>query len=61
MPSTYANIYKDRVLEILQGDGDYGFLDFTRSFAGNMVETGTERWGGRLIDKGVSKMIPVIL
>lgn len=59
MPSTYSNIYKDRVTEILQGDGNYGFNDLARSFTGQMVETGTERWGGRLIDSGMSKMIPI--
>lgn len=59
MPSTYSNIYKDRVTEILQGDGNYGFNDLARSFTGQMVETGTERWGGRLIDRGMSKMIPI--
>ena len=59
MPSTYSNIYKDRVTEILQGDGNYGFMDLARSFTGQMVETGTERWGGRLIDRGMSKMIPI--
>ena len=59
MPSTYSNIYKDRVTEILQGDGNYGFKDLARSFTGQMVETGTERWGGRLIDRGMSKMIPI--
>ena len=59
MPSTYSNIYKDRATEILQGDGNYGFMDLARSFTGQMVETGTERWGGRLIDRGMSKMIPI--
>lgn len=59
MPSTYANIYKDRVTEILQGDGDYNFTDLARTFTGQMVETGTERWGGRLIDRGIGKFIPI--
>ena len=58
MPSTYAKLYQDRVDEILKGDGDFDFLDFTRSFAGSMVETGTERWGGKIIDKGMEKIIP---
>lgn len=58
MPSTYAKLYQDRVDEILKGDGDFDFLDFARSFTGSMVETGTERWGGKIIDKGVAKIIP---
>lgn len=59
MPTTWANVADDAVEEKLNGDGEYGFGDFVRSFAGSTIETGTEHWGGKIVDKAIGKVMPL--
>lgn len=53
MPATWAGVSSDRLDTLLSGE-DYDFLDFARSFTDNLVETFTERTGGKLIDRAFS-------
>lgn len=59
MPTTWAAVNNDAVEEKLSGDGEYGFGDFLRTFAGSTIETGTEHWGGKIVDKALGKVMPL--
>ncbi len=59
MPTTWAAVNEDAVEEKLSGDGKYGFMDFMRTFAGATIETGTEHWGGKIVDKALGKVMPL--
>ena len=59
MPTTWAQVNEDAVEEKLSGDKNYSFGDFIRTFAGATIETGTEHWGGKIVDKAIGKVMPV--
>ncbi|MBQ7484860.1 MAG: hypothetical protein IJT89_12505, partial [Bacteroidaceae bacterium] len=59
MPTTWAQVNEDAVEEKLSGDKNYSFGDFVRTFAGATIETGTEHWGGKIVDKAIGKVMPL--
>lgn len=58
MPTTWSSVGESRVDKVLSGK-DYGFTDFMRDFTSATVETGTERWGGKAVDKVLGKVMPL--
>ena len=58
MPTTWTAISEDKVNKILNGE-EYGFKDFLRTFAGQAVGTGTEHWGGKIVDKALGSVMPL--
>lgn len=58
MPTTWASVNEDAIDKKLSGE-DYGFGDFMRTFAGSTIETGTEHWGGKIVDKALGKVMPL--
>src|SRR5574344_1977252 len=57
MPHTWVGVENDKLETILNGD-EYDFLDFMRSFTNAVQETFTERTGGKMIESGLSKVLP---
>src|SRR5574344_1958805 len=57
MTHTWVGVENDKVESILNGD-EYDFLDFMRSFTNAVQETFTERTGGKMIESGLSKVLP---
>ena len=58
MPTTWTAVNEDAIDEKLSGD-EYSFGDFMRTFAGATIETGTEHWGGQIVDKALGIVMPL--
>ena len=58
MPTTWTAIAEEAVDKKLRGD-EFTFSDALRAFTTQTVETGIERWGGRIIDKTFAKVMPL--
>ena len=59
MPTTWSSVNEDKLDKYLDGE-DYTFKDFMRSFTNSVIETGTERWGGKIVDKTLGKVFSPI-
>ncbi len=59
MPSTYASITEKNMQQRLEtGNNEIGFMQQARNFTDAWVQTGTERFGGQLIDDALGYVMP---